>query len=106
MNFILGLIIGLIVGAGGVYLFLRPKLNQEISTEKVIVSNEEEAQKKENLAKIEDYIKGKDQFTNDDLQNLLGVSDTTIGRYLEELEQNKVIKQVGKTGQSVYYIKV
>jgi len=99
-------LIGLLIGAGGVYLFLRPKLNQEISTEKVIVSNEEEAQKKENFKKIEEFIATKDRFTNDDLQDLLKVSDTTIGRYLEELEQNKVIKQVGKTGQSVYYIKV
>jgi len=105
MNFILGLIIGLIIGGGAVYLFLRPKLNQKSTTEKVVVANVEEAQKKENLTKIESYIKDKEQFTNDDLQDLLKVSDTTIGRYLEDLENNKVIKQVGKTGQSVYYIK-
>lgn len=98
-------IIGLIIGGGGVYLILRPKLNQKPTTEKVVFANEEEAQKKENLAKIEDYIKDKDKFTNDDLQNLVKVSDTTIGRYLEELEHDKVIKQVGKTGRSVYYEK-
>ena len=99
-------IIGLLIGGGGVYLILRPKLNQKTSTEKVVVANEEEAQKKENFKKIEEFIATKDRFTNDDLQDLLKVSDTTIGRYLEELEQNKVIKQVGKTGQSVYYVKV
>ena len=98
--------IGLIIGGGTVYLILRPKLNQKTSTEKVVVANEDEAEKRENIIKIEDYIKDKDKFTNDDLQNLLKVSDTTIGRYLEELEHDKVIKQVGKTGQSVYYIKV
>src|SRR3990172_8534603 len=105
MNFILGLIIGLIVGGGGVYLILRPKLSQKNSIERVVIANEDEAEKRENIAKIEDYIKDKDQFTNDDLQNLVKVSDTTIGRYLEELEHSKVIEQVGKTGRSVYYKK-
>jgi len=99
-------IIGLIVGGGGMYLILRPKLNQKTKVEKVVVANVEEAQKKENLAKIEKYIKDKEQFTNDDLQDLLKVSDTTIGRYLEELEHSGKIKQVGKTGQSVYYTKI
>lgn len=98
-------LIGLIVGGVGVYLILRPGLNQKKSVKKVIIANEDEVKKRENIAKIEDYIKDKDRFTNDDLQNFLKVSDTTIGRYLEELEQNKVIKQVGKTGRSVYYQK-
>jgi len=98
-------IIGLLIGGGGVYLFLRPKLNQTNPTEKVVVANEDEAEKRENIVKIENYIKDKDQFTNDDLQELVKVSDTTIGRYLEELEHNKIIKQVGKTGRSVYYEK-
>lgn len=106
MIYIIIFLIGLIIGGGGVYLVLRPKLNQKKSTEKVIVANEDEAEKRENIAKIENYIKDKDRFTNDDLQGLLKVSDTTIGRYLEELEHDKVIQQVGKTGQSVYYIKV
>lgn len=98
-------ILGLIIGGGGVYLILRPKLNQKTLTEKVVVANEDEAEKHENIAKITDYIKDKEQFTNDDLQDLLKVSDTTIGRYLEELEHNKIIEQVGKTGRSVYYEK-
>ena len=86
-------------------MILRPELNQKNSTEKVIVANEDEAEKRGNIAKIKSYIKDKDQFTNDDLQDLLKVSDTTIGRYLEELEHDKLIKQVGKTGRSVYYKK-
>ncbi len=71
----------------------------------MVFANEEEAQKKENLGKITDYIRDKDQFTNDDLQDLLKVSNTTIGRYLEELEHSGVIHQVGETGRSVYYKK-
>jgi DNA-binding transcriptional regulator YhcF (GntR family) len=39
------------------------------------------------------------------LQNLLSVSDTTVGRYLDELEAAGTITQVGKTGKFVYYAK-
>ncbi len=98
-------IIGLILGGGGVYFYLRPKLNRKVKVEKVVFSNEEEAQKNKNLEKIEAFIKGKDQFTNDDLQNLLKVSNTTTWRYLEELEHRGAIKHVGETGRSVFYKK-
>ena len=35
--------------------------------------------------------------------DLLGVSDTTAYRYLQELEQEGHIRQVGKEGRGVYY---
>ena len=47
---------------------------------------------------------GKDQrITNDEVQELLGVADATATRYLEALEQEGAIVQVGKEGRSVYY---
>jgi Fic family protein len=46
----------------------------------------------------------KDNVQNDDVQALLGVSDATATRYLEELEQGAKIQQVGKTEHSVYYV--
>lgn len=100
-------ILGLIIGGGGVYLFSRlgSKAPNGTSIDTSAI-DEDLLKKRENIAKIKSYIKDKDQFTNDDLQDLLKVSDTTIGRYLEELEHDKVIKQVGKTGQSVYYVKI
>jgi len=37
---------------------------------------------------------------------LLEISDATATRYLDELEEEGLIKQVGKTGVSVYYKKI
>lgn len=59
--------------------------------------------KGENLQKAKAFIKGKAKITNDELQKELGVSDATIVRYLNDLESEGLIKQVGKTGQAVYY---
>ena len=100
-------IIGLIVGAIAVYLILKncKKAASITSSSEKTAVDKDLAQKQENQEKIKDYIQDKDKFTNDDLQAFLKVSDTTIGRYLEELEKAKVIKQIGKTGHSVYYVK-
>lgn len=104
MNFFWGLIVGIMV-AGIVYL-LWPKKVKTMTRTKTVYVAEDEAKKNENLEKIEDYVADKDKFTNNELQKVLGVSDTTIGRYLQELEDRRKIKQVGKTGKSVYYEKI
>jgi len=43
--------------------------------------------------------------TNDDIQRILGVSDATATRYLEALEKEGLIRQVGGKGRGVYYEK-
>ena len=42
-------------------------------------------------------------MTNNDIEKLLGVSNATAERYLNELEKEGKIRQVGTTGQTVYY---
>ena len=49
------------------------------------------------------YARGKESVTNDEIEKLLGVSDATAERYLNELEGKGKLRQVGKTGKSVYY---
>jgi len=43
------------------------------------------------------------KITNDEIEELFSVSNTTAYNYLEELEKEKKIKQVGKKGRGVYY---
>ncbi len=43
---------------------------------------------------------------NDDVQRLTGVSDATATRYLDELEKEGLIRQVGVVGGYVYYEKI
>ena len=59
--------------------------------------------KAENIVKLKEHLKSAPKISNDEVQSLLKVSDATATRYLDELEKEGLIKQVGKTGQDVYY---
>jgi predicted HTH transcriptional regulator len=110
MNFIWGMLTGIVVSIIACLVWTKMGrygccCNKENpSSDGVAYGNTDETKKKENIAKIENYIALKDKFTNDELQNFLGVSDTTIGRYLDELEKAGKITQVG-TGPDTYYTK-
>ena len=91
MNWLLILTIGIIIGL----VFSRRRSKS---------FNAEQSENKENnKKKILGSLNSK--FTNTDVENLLKVSDATATRYLDELEKEGKIKQVGKTGKYVYYEK-
>lgn len=70
-------------------------------------TNEQRAQEHQaHLDKILASFNSGDEITNDKVQSLLGVSDTTTGRYLDELEKAGKIRQVGTTGKYVIYRKI
>jgi Fic family protein len=60
-------------------------------------------EKERHIAEILAFAAGKESIRNDDIQALLGVSDATTERYLNELEQEGKLVQIGKTGRSVSY---
>jgi len=66
-------------------------------------------QKEENKLKIIEELhrrrseKRPAKITNDEIQELLGISHATAARYFDELEEQRLVKQVGKTGRGVYY---
>ena len=66
-------------------------------------ANKQSKQKEVNKEKILELIKSKNKITNNDVEKSFGVSDATATRYLNELEKEEKIKQVGKTGRYVYY---
>lgn len=59
--------------------------------------------KEEHKEKILEYLKNNDKIVNNDVEKLFGVSDATAERYLDELEKEGKINQIGKTGHYVYY---
>ncbi|MEI6040516.1 MAG: DeoR family transcriptional regulator [Candidatus Berkelbacteria bacterium] len=67
--------------------------------------SEKEVEKAANLEKVRGLISTQEKITNEEVQNLLKVSDATAERYLDELESSGLICQVGKTGTSTYYEK-
>jgi Fic family protein len=60
-------------------------------------------EKEENKKRILEFFGSRGSVSNDEIQNLLGVSDATAERYLHELEQEGRIQQVGSTGSGVTY---
>ncbi len=61
--------------------------------------------KKAKLEKIMGMFDTMAKISNKDVQKLLRVSDVTAFRYFNILEKDGRIKQEGKTGHSVFYIK-
>jgi len=59
----------------------------------------------ENRGRVREYLRGRDRISNGDVRELLGISDPTATRYLDDLEKEGLIKQVGRSGPSVYYEK-
>ena len=59
--------------------------------------------KEENKNKILKELQNKDKISNDEVQKLLGVSDATATRYLEELEKEGKIHQIGGTQKDTFY---
>ncbi len=95
---ILALVVGFFFGS-----FLKPKQTEKVVEKEAGFISESVEEKQKNLQKLREYLKTRDRVTNNAVEHLLGVSDATTIRYLDELEKEGLIRQVGKTGQSVYY---
>jgi hypothetical protein len=61
--------------------------------------------KRKKLDKIMTLFNTKSQITNKDIQKLLRTTKRSSTRYLDLLEQEQKITQIGKTGKAVFYIK-
>jgi len=68
----------------------------KVNTERIRIKNE----RKEMVLGL---IKENGRVSNDEVEKLLNVADSTVTNYLDELEKEGRIRQVGRTGQGVYY---
>ena len=63
-------------------------------------------EKRQHKDAILNLLNTQGRLTNNQIERMLGISDATATRYLDELEKEGKVRQVGKTGQSVYYEKI
>ncbi|MBI4114236.1 MAG: winged helix-turn-helix transcriptional regulator [Candidatus Niyogibacteria bacterium] len=70
------------------------------------IVEKQEKEREENRKKVREYFETQSRATNDDIQRIFGVSDATATRYLEALEKEGLIRQVGGEGRGVYYEKI
>ena len=70
-------------------------------------ANDAERIKSENIAKLKEYLNTQtdEQINNEEVRKLLNVSDTTACRYLNDLEKENLIRQIGTDGPKVFYKK-
>jgi len=59
--------------------------------------------KEERKQKILIALKEKGEITNDGVQEVVGVSDSTATDYMQELENEGKVEQIGREGRSVRY---
>ncbi len=93
--FIIGGVVGIVAG------YFSAKMLKDQSNER----KPRVELKEKNKEKILKQLNERNKISNDDVERLLGVADSSATRYLEELEKEGKIKQVGRTGQSVFYQK-
>ena len=65
-----------------------------------------QARRRKKLDRILDKLTEKGKITNDEVERLLRVSDATATRYLDILEKEGRLRQEGKTGKHVVYVKI
>src|SRR3989344_6362825 len=59
-----------------------------------------------NREKVRAYLETHDSITNNEVEKLLGISDATATRYMDDLEKEGLVRQVGDTGSGVRYEKI
>ena len=90
----LGLIIGIVVGFVVAWFIFRPKSGDVLIKEDIVAKRQQSAV---------DYLKQNGEITNDEYQELTGVSDAQATRDLDELEKQGIVEQIGDTGRYVKY---
>ena len=95
-NFILGLIVG-----GAVVGLIVEFKGKEKKVGLIEKQRREKERDKEAILGILNEVES--PLTNNLIEQYLSISDATATRYLEELEKEGRVRQVGQTGSGVYY---
>src|SRR5690606_33003762 len=98
---LISFLVGIVIGFMLYRLIDKSNAQHDVQPDNLI--ERQSRAKQENLARIIKLFEEKKQITNDDVEDLLGVSHATATNYLDELELEEKIRQVGRTGRSVYY---
>ncbi len=105
MNYIIILFVLFIV----IVLFLsgtvREKANRGVQNVVGIcnIALDRTLKKRNNKQKILEFLKKRGEANNSDIREILGISRRSVARYMEELEKEGDVEQVGDIGRGVVY---
>lgn len=107
MNSLIVFLVGVGVGAMAVFL-LRQKSREGKSLDEMKnvlgdLNKKRAEEVEENKRKILEMFGQSGKVSNNDVEKLLGVSDAVATRYLQRLEDDGKIVQIGKEGHAVRY---
>ncbi len=101
MSQIIIFLIGVVVGGVLVRLLdSRFRGNDNVAG---VINPEQVRVRRENLEKVMVMAREKGEIANDDVEKGLGVSNATAQRYLQELESQGKLVQIGTRGKYVKY---
>jgi len=100
MNYIFILIIIVLIA---VVVMLMWKKTRESVAGICASALDQTVRKNSNKEKILEFLQNKNEAGNDDIREHLGVSRRSVARYLDELESEGKVEQVGDIGRSVTY---
>lgn len=103
MELIIIFILGAVIGGVAVWLFFKLKARGK-RLGLIERQRQEKERGKEAILGILDEVES--PITNNLIEQYLGISDATATRYLEELEKEGLVRQVGNTGSGVYYERI
>jgi predicted HTH transcriptional regulator len=109
MGIILILIVAVLVGLLALIFFswLEAKNNGTATADEFVgicnVAFNRATSRQANIDKIIDLFNDKEELSNLEVRKVLSVSSRTAVRYLDELEKEGKVEQVGKVGKSVLY---
>lgn len=89
---------------GGVVVWLVLKLPER--KRKIGLIERQAQEKKRDKEAILGILETQTPLTNNHIEQLLGIPDSTATRYLDELEKEGKVRQIGKTGKHVYYERI
>ena len=81
-------------------------LGKENKLADISVSKQTEEKEHNKKAILDLMESGNQPLTNEHIRQMLDISEATATRYLDELEKEGKVKQVGKTGAHVFYEKI
>lgn len=105
--FLAGMAVGYLVGkrTNRNSLSNSPSLKEGEGKNEPLIERQKREKEAHKTSMLE-LLKTNTPLTNDHIEQMLGISDATATRYLEELEKEGKVRQVGKTGAGVRYEKI
>jgi Fic family protein len=103
INIIILVVVGFAAAGFGYWLGRKKPLNQIKVKDKGLIERQAD-EKRQNIEAILGLMEsGNQPLTNNHVEQMLGIPESTVTRYFDELEREGRVRQVGATGRDVYY---